>query len=268
MNPQANSDTSLAFCMHCATQLMPYARVCPCCGEDPFADNGLADGSWFDEASVNVPRDPILETMMAIAAARPKGARPGDASFQRLGAPVLVRMPSAAEPPGPTLALATAGALPRPSTRRRRVLTGVAAITVLAALTAGLLSVNGVSPGQPAEPKTGTSFAAAVSQARGTVQSDGGGEPVVASVASPESPLEAPPQQRPAARPEEDARTIATALGLGLGERREVAVPAPVPASADRIAPLAASTATAPGGSAPSTPCSDALAALALCGKP
>lgn len=263
MNSQAKSDTSMASCMHCATQLMPYARVCPCCGEDPCADNGLADGSWFDEASVNAPNDPVLETMMAIAAARPKVADAGDVSFLPPGAPAPVRMPSVGEASGPALALAPMRPLPRTSTLHRRVLIGVAAVSVLAAMAAGLLSANGIAPRQPAEPKTDTSLAsAAVSQAGDNARHDGPGDPTVVSVAAPE-PL---PQAPLSGRPEADARTIATALGLP--DRPEASVPAPVPTPTPRVAPLAGSAVLAPGGTGPSGGCSEALAALALCGKP
>lgn len=256
MNSLAKSDMSLASCMHCATQLPPHARVCPSCGEDPLVDSGIADASWFDDASVSTTSDPVLETMMAIAAGRPGAANSAAVSFLHPGPPALVQEPSFGAPQRQASALAPASAKRPLPPWRRRVLSGVAAVSALAALTAVLLNANRMSVSQRVEPKAVASFASTeLSPARDGVRNDG--EREVVPMASPEPPSQALPQASTPARPEEDARTIATALGLG--ERREAAPP---------IAPPAAAQNTISGGTATPPPCSEALAALALCRTP
>ncbi|MBB1602524.1 zinc ribbon domain-containing protein [Variovorax sp. UMC13] len=260
MNTQEKSDTSLAFCMHCATQLMPSARVCPRCGEDPFVDTAAADpdASWFDEASVKAPNDHVLEAMMAIAAARPKVVPLATGAFLQPGPPALVREPSVAVLPQQASALAHASPLRTPSWRV--VLGAGAAVSALAALTAVLWNANSISPPQRAERATGVVGASAVvSPTAEAARSDRDVSPAAGAEPPPPS---APAQASPSARPDEDARTIAAALGLGA--RPEPPAPAPAPRVVLPVTPAADAAGSTP------TPkrCGEALAALALCREP
>jgi len=261
MNPQAKSDTSLASCVHCATPLNPSARVCPCCGEDPSADGGLADASWFEEAPANTPNDHVLEAMMAIAAAKPKAAHPALGPFLQPGPPALVQAPSVTALPQQASALSHASPLRLPSSLSRRVLGAGAAVTALAALTAVLLNANGFSLGPGTAPKTGAALVSAgLSPAPGTAAGERDHEAVPDPEPAP--PLPALPQASPPARADDEARTIAAALGLGA--RAEPVVAAPEP----RVVPRAAPAADAPGDTESSKRCGEALAALSLCREP
>ncbi|MGJ7541468.1 hypothetical protein [Variovorax sp. LT1R16] len=124
-----------------------------------------------------------------------------------------------------------------------------------------LLNANRMPVSQREEPKTGAPLASTeFSPTRNGVRNDG--ERDVVPMASPEPPAQAFPQASMPARPEEDARTIATALGLG--HRPEVLLPA----AAARVAPPPTLANMAPGGTDTPPPCSEALAALALCRAP
>lgn len=262
MNSQAKSDTALASCMHCATPLMPGARVCPCCGENPLVDNGVADASWFVERAVNPPHDPVLEAMMAVAAAEPAMARSANVHF--LQPVALVRVPSAEALSLPASVPARTGPLPPALILHRPVWIAVVAVSALGALTAVLLSASALAPQQLTQTRTGALqlSSAAFSQARDGTRNDDQGDVRVVAPASLEPPPQSPAQLGTPDRPEEDARTIATALGLA--ERPE---PSP-PAAAPRVVSPAVPAGAVPAKAELAGSCGETLAALALCRQP
>lgn len=259
MNPSAQSNTSLSFCVHCAAQLPERAVSCPGCGKAPFGASRLDDDdAWFDagKPSDDAANDQILEAMMAIAAAKPVAAPPRAVLAQAMPEP-----PEWGRMPPPVVAPLRDASMPaRGDAWQRRALAGAGAVSVLAALTVLLLHADRLSlPPQTA------SVAAAVRPAVAVTPSPADDSLATGAVATAE-PEPAPPMPPQVATPDrsepEDARTIATALGLG--ERP----PVPAPRALPEAATPAAVAAAPPGATVPAQRCGDALAALALCRKP
>lgn len=256
MNSPATSDTSLTSCAHCAAPLRDRAGPCPRCGEEPAIDGGFDATSWFDPAHApeSAANDHVLEAMMAIAAAEPKAMKTPTPPALPPSLPALVGPSFDTQPLQQQVdGFGGADSVIATSTVRWRVLAGVLALAALGAL---LLNASGIWRTPRTAPGAGTVPASVtLSAPRAVVQSDGEGPNDRAAAAGPA--LAAPPAPQTAApdRTEaEDARTIASALGLG--ERPE----APIPTTAPAAAPVP--------GPGDAGPCGEAMAALALCRRP